>query len=186
MQAMDHAVGAHREPLHHRARAANGVIEPARVVEQVVRGIVRDDEKRVLASADDDDREPHHQGIGPISQGERDGGGENDDVLRHCGARAPRRAAGEALHKLFRQRLAVVVLEFFAVNGLAHLSRPPSRRYFTSRNSSIPYFEPSRPRPECFTPPNGATSVEMMPTLAPTMPVSISSATLKMRPTSRL
>jgi hypothetical protein len=36
------------------------------------------------------------------------------------------------------------------------------------------------------TPPKGAISVEMMPTLAPTMPVSIASATRKMRPTSRL
>ena len=27
----------------------------------------------------------------------------------------------------------------------------------------MPYFEPSRPRPDSLTPPNGATSVEMMP-----------------------
>ena len=27
----------------------------------------------------------------------------------------------------------------------------------------MPYFEPSRPMPDSFTPPNGATSVEMMP-----------------------
>ena len=39
--------------------------------------------------------------------------------------------------------------------------------YFTSMYSSRPYLEPSRPRPDCFTPPNGAISVEMMPTLAP-------------------
>ena len=36
----------------------------------------------------------------------------------------------------------------------------------------MPYFEPSRPMPDSFTPPNGATSVEMMPTLMPTMPDS--------------
>ena len=45
-------------------------------------------------------------------------------------------------------------------------------RYFTSTNSSIPYFEPSRPMPDSLTPPNGAISFEMMPTLMPTMPYS--------------
>src|SRR4026207_1532288 len=34
----------------------------------------------------------------------------------------------------------------------------------------MPYFEPSRPIPDSLTPPNGATSVEMMPVLMPTMP----------------
>ena len=29
----------------------------------------------------------------------------------------------------------------------------------------MPYFEPSRPMPDCLTPPNGATSVERMPSL---------------------
>jgi hypothetical protein len=33
----------------------------------------------------------------------------------------------------------------------------------------MPYREPSRPRPDCLTPPNGATSVESMPVLMPTM-----------------
>src|SRR5438093_5322509 len=58
-------------------------------------------------------------------------------------------------------------------------------RYLISRNSSIPYFDPSRPRPDSFMPPNGATSVEMMPVLMPTMPYSSASATRQMRPTSR-
>src|SRR6185437_9046148 len=40
---------------------------------------------------------------------------------------------------------------------------PPRHRYLTSRNSSMPYFEPSRPSPLSLTPPKGATSVEMMP-----------------------
>ncbi len=31
----------------------------------------------------------------------------------------------------------------------------------------MPYFEPSRPRPDSFTPPKGATSVEMSPALMP-------------------
>ena len=42
--------------------------------------------------------------------------------------------------------------------------------YFTSTNSSQPYFDPSRPRPDCFTPPKGATSVVMSPLFTPTMP----------------
>lgn len=32
----------------------------------------------------------------------------------------------------------------------------------TSRYSSIPYLEPSRPRPDCLTPPNGATCIEAL------------------------
>src|SRR5712672_2504117 len=62
---------------------------------------------------------------------------------------------------------------------------PPMQRYLTSRNSSMPYFEPSRPMPLSFMPPNGAISVEMMPSLMPTMPYSRASATRQMRPMSR-
>src|SRR5262249_52203750 len=58
-------------------------------------------------------------------------------------------------------------------------------RYLTSRNSSMPYFDPSRPMPDSFTPPNGATSVEMMPVLMPPMPYPSASAPRQMRPTSR-
>jgi hypothetical protein len=36
----------------------------------------------------------------------------------------------------------------------------------------MPYFEPSRPMPLFFMPPNGAISVELMPSLMPTMPYS--------------
>src|SRR5690606_39733702 len=54
---------------------------------------------------------------------------------------------------------------------------PPRHRYFISRYSSIPYFEPSRPSPEDFMPPKGATSVEIRPVLIPTMPYSSASAT---------
>jgi hypothetical protein len=49
----------------------------------------------------------------------------------------------------------------------------------------MPYFEPSRPMPLSFIPPNGAISVEMMPSLMPTMPYSSASATRQMRPMSR-
>lgn len=44
-----------------------------------------------------------------------------------------------------------------------YLSMPPRQTYLTSRNSSMPYFPPSRPMPDCFTPPKGAISVEMIP-----------------------
>ena len=47
---------------------------------------------------------------------------------------------------------------------------PASARYFSSSHSSIPYFEPSRPMPDSFIPPNGATSVETKPVLIPTIP----------------
>jgi hypothetical protein len=42
------------------------------------------------------------------------------------------------------------------------------------------------PMPLSFMPPNGAISVEMMPSLIRTMPYSSASATRQMRPMSRL
>src|SRR5580658_354431 len=62
---------------------------------------------------------------------------------------------------------------------------PPKQRYLISRNSSMPYLEPSRPRPDSFTPPKGATSVEIIPVLIPTMPYSRASATRQTRAISR-
>src|SRR5262249_14895326 len=58
---------------------------------------------------------------------------------------------------------------------------PPKQRYLISEDSSIPHLSPSRPRPDSCTPPNGATSVEMMPVLMPTMPYSRASATRQTR-----
>src|SRR5262249_52940611 len=63
---------------------------------------------------------------------------------------------------------------------------PPMQRYLISRKSSMPYFEPSRPVPDSFMPPKGATSVEIIPVLMPTMPYSTCSATRQTRPMSRL
>ena len=54
--------------------------------------------------------------------------------------------------------------------GKPHRSIPPMARYLISSQSSMPYFEPSRPIPDSFMPPNGATSVETKPVLMPTMP----------------
>ena len=59
-------------------------------------------------------------------------------------------------------------------------------RYLISSHSSIPYLEPSRPMPDSFIPPKGATSVEISPVLMPRIPYSAASATRQIRPTSRL
>src|SRR5699024_10386235 len=58
---------------------------------------------------------------------------------------------------------------------------PPIPTYFVSRNSSIPTLPPSRPIPECFTPPNGAAGLDTTPWLRPTMPASNASLTRKAR-----
>src|SRR5262249_7511514 len=63
---------------------------------------------------------------------------------------------------------------------------PPMHRYLVSRYSSMPYFEPSRPRPDCLMPPNGATSFEIRPVLMPTIPYSSASDTRQTRARSRL
>src|SRR5262245_4556903 len=67
----------------------------------------------------------------------------------------------------------------------AHAPRLASSMYVSSTNSSMPWSEPSRPSPDSLTPPNGASSVEMMPELTPTMPYSSASATRNTRPRSR-
>lgn len=43
--------------------------------------------------------------------------------------------------------------------------------YFVVRYSSMPSNEPSRPMPDCLTPPKGAAAFEMTPALRPIMPV---------------
>ena len=53
--------------------------------------------------------------------------------------------------------------------------------YFVSRYSSMPSKPPSRPKPDCFTPPNGAAGFDTMPVLTPTIPDSIPSATRSAR-----
>lgn len=72
--------------------------------------------------------------------------------------------------------------------SLPHLTphTPPRHRYLISTYSSMPWCEPSRPRPDCLTPPKGTCSALISPVLMPTMPLSSASATRKMRPTSRL
>jgi hypothetical protein len=60
-------------------------------------------------------------------------------------------------------------------------STPPKHIYLISKNSSIPYFEPSRPKPLSLMPPNGAKVVEIAPVLMPTMPYSNASPTRQIR-----
>lgn len=50
-----------------------------------------------------------------------------------------------------------------------------------TRYSSTPYLEPSLPKPDSFTPPNGAAGSEIRPVLTPTIPTSRASATLYTR-----
>src|SRR5439155_22961302 len=53
--------------------------------------------------------------------------------------------------------------------------------YFVSRYSSIPSRPPSRPKPDCFTPPKGAAGFDTIPWLSPTIPVSRPSHTRNAR-----
>lgn len=49
--------------------------------------------------------------------------------------------------------------------------------YLISRNSRMPSWPPSRPKPLCLTPPKGAAGSEIRPRLMPTIPASSASAT---------
>ena len=53
--------------------------------------------------------------------------------------------------------------------------------YLISRYSWMPSAPPSRPKPDCLTPPNGAAGLETRPWLRPTMPVSSPSKTRNAR-----
>ena len=111
-------------------------------------------------------------------------GGEGDRELR---ARRPADAgtpAGGEAHRVRGDASdAAALTRSIRLSQICQI--PPRHRYLISRNSSSPYFDPSRPRPDSFTPPNGATSVEMMPVLMPTIPYSSASATRQIRPMSR-
>jgi hypothetical protein len=60
---------------------------------------------------------------------------------------------------------------------LDHVNISPTHRYFISKYSAMPWRDPSRPSPDCLTPPKGTCSVAMMPTLMPTIPYSKASLT---------
>src|SRR5680860_62153 len=58
--------------------------------------------------------------------------------------------------------------------------------YLISRYSSMPSKPPSRPKPECLTPPKGAAGLDTMPWLMPTIPNSRASLTRSVRERSRV
>src|SRR6266508_2554503 len=58
--------------------------------------------------------------------------------------------------------------------------------YLISRYSAMPSAPPSRPKPDCLTPPNGAAGLDTIPWFRPTMPVSRPSTTRKARLRSRV
>ncbi|KAE9543270.1 hypothetical protein AGLY_003181 [Aphis glycines] len=55
----------------------------------------------------------------------------------------------------------------------------PKQIYFISVYSSIPWREPSLPRPDSLTPPNAASVADIIPSLTPTIPTSKAFATLQ-------
>ncbi len=61
-----------------------------------------------------------------------------------------------------------------------------SATYVVSRYSSMPSKPPSRPKPLCFTPPNGAAGLEIRPVLMPIIPNSSDSASRMVRFRSRV
>jgi len=54
--------------------------------------------------------------------------------------------------------------------GVAACPSPPRFTYLVSRYSSMPLRPPSRPSPDCLTPPNAASAVDITPVLMLTMP----------------
>ena len=69
----------------------------------------------------------------------------------------------------------------FQPAGRDTAQRPPMWKALSSRYSSIPARAPSRPRPDCLTPPKGETAVEIAPAFSPTMPNSSASPTRQAR-----
>src|SRR5262245_26578462 len=112
-----------------------------------MRGVVRNDEQRVLSGADQDDAGDYYEDVRPEGQCNGRGERNNENVRKNRGGRAPRRASRELKNDFSRQRFAEIVLELLAVH-----CTPPINTYLISRYSSMPYLEPSRPRPDDFTP----------------------------------
>ena len=172
VQAVDHPVGAHRQPLQCRARPADDVVQHAVLIEQVVRGVVRDHEKRMLPGSDNEDANEEDERVGPRVQANPDRH-QHGEIVKDGERRPPRRAArrrwttsrGSALRK-------------------SSLNSSPFISLVDAADEDVLHFEvlleavlrPFAPQPGLLHAAEGAISVEMMPTLAPTMPVSIASA----------
>src|ERR1700722_7787316 len=70
--------------------------------------------------------------------------------------------------------------------GLHAWRHQSTAMYLVSVNSSKPSWPPSRPIPDCLTPPNGAAGSETTPRLMPIIPASRASATRSERRRSRV
>src|SRR4051794_7150802 len=149
-------------------RAVDGEVEFGRVVERGERDALplRLGARR-LGGRHADDRQPAPHALGQ-GRDEQRGRRASAEAEPHPVRNERRRALGGAL-QIVR----------------AHRSRPASSMYLRAVNSSMPCREPSRPMPDSLTPPNGATSVEMISVLTPTIPYSSASATRNTRPRSR-
>ncbi len=62
------------------------------------------------------------------------------------------------------------IMAVFARRRKPFLPQTPQDTYLISVYSCMTYLPPSRPKPDCFTPPKGACAAEGAPSLAPTMP----------------
>jgi len=70
--------------------------------------------------------------------------------------------------------------------SISYPVQTPRATYFVSRYSPIPSKPPSRPKPDCLTPPKGAAGFETRPWFSPIIPASIASLTRNARERSRV
>ena len=127
VQPVEDAVGRHRDPGDRGHRAARRVVERARRVEPVMRGVVGEHEQRVLPGGDQDHGGGENRRMaGRGGRGDR----ERDDRrrLRDRQRRAQGIEAAEALDLLRRQRAAEpeVVAEFAPGGGVGHAAILPA------------------------------------------------------------
>ena len=116
---------------------------------------------------DDQQRDAHHReqpttfavGCLGVSSGYADGTAHP----RHCAAD---RSVAEELRGNFTSCSRIARSQpYQPANGLG------VNVYLVDRYSWIPSKPPSRPIPDCFTPPNGAAALEITPMLRPSIPV---------------
>ncbi len=101
MQPVNHAVGAHRQPLHGGAGASHQVVDSPIFEQQVVGSVVRDDEQRMLPRADHQHARNQHQRIWPKEYCRAKRSGNHGNVFENCCSGAPGGAARQLLNDLF-------------------------------------------------------------------------------------
>ena len=76
------------------------------------------------------------------------------------------------LHTHYSEARRILLVLTLARSLLAILAarHQVTEMYCVSRNSISPSWAPSRPRPDCFVPPNGAAGSETRPRFNPIMP----------------